>query len=110
MNAGMKPPSDVVELLQRLFPPASAGESECRPFVATAAALDDDGVAGEPTWVIVESVTSDLARLSHPQPLSSRQLLLSVYAEGGEVLRMILEVVATTSSGSMFETTARFLR
>jgi hypothetical protein len=105
---GMKPPSNIVELLRRLFPPKEGEGSECRPFIAAVTPLAVEDQAGAPTWAIVHSVTGDGVRLLHPRPLTGNRLSLSVHVEHGEVLRIDLDVTSMSGQGPLFETAAGF--
>lgn len=107
----MKPTTDVTDLLLKVFPPAVTGSRECAPFIAAVMPLADDETAvGQSMWATVHSVTSTELHLSHGQPLAAARVAVCVGTSGGEVLRIIVEIVSTASIGSLFETVARFLR
>lgn len=110
MDVSVKPPpADVVDLLLRAFPPAAESDRVCRPFVASVVAVNDEGDSAEAVSSIVDSVTSSEAHLLHSRPLAGKRLELCVAVSGGEILRLVVEVVSTTSRGPLVETTARFL-
>jgi hypothetical protein len=104
-------PVDFGDLITRVTPPAVPFARACRPVVASATELSDDGPLSNPRlWVILHTITRSTVQLFHSRPLRCDKLAVRIDSPTGEIVNVMLAVASTASRGEIYETTASFYR
>ncbi|HVX09708.1 MAG TPA: hypothetical protein VHC22_00765 [Pirellulales bacterium] len=104
-------PVDFGDLITRVAAPAVPSARVCRPVVASATELPDNGPISNPRlWVILHTITRSTVQLLHSRPLRCDKLSVRIDGPSGEIINVLLAVASTAPRGEIYETTASFYR
>lgn len=109
-------PTTFGELLQRLVP-STIGTTQTAPrnqsqlsWPASAVPLTGgDPSPHRPLSVVLHSVTTRGLRLTHAQPLGTKQVAVRISLVTGEALQVLLSIGRSRKTGRLYETQAEFI-
>ncbi len=111
-------PTTFGDLLRRIAPGQAARKQSELSLAASAVPLHGElagnlaggiSLPGPPFSVVLHSVTTRGMRLTHTQPMSSKQIAVRISLITGEMIQVLLSVGRSRKTGDLYETQARFI-